>query len=371
MALSSCPISRLDACAFTVPTDGPEADGTFGWAQTDLVVVEIAAGARTGLGYTYASHTIAPLIRETLAPLLLDREALDIGARAADIAAAVRNMGRSGMAATALSAVDCALWDLKARLLDISLADLLGAVRDDVAIYGSGGFTNYDDQRTIEQFGGWAADLGCRAFKMKVGSEPRLDPDRIAAVRRAMPHAELMMDANGALDRKQALVLARAAADLGVTWFEEPVSSDDLDGLRLLRDRAPARMEIAAGEYAYDPVYVRRMAASGAVDVMQLDVTRIEGITGFLKAAAVAESHHLPISAHTAPALHLAVGCAAPGMRHLEWFHDHARIEAMLFDGAPVPKGGRVAPDRSRAGHGLVFRRRDAQRFAVEGGGAA
>jgi len=366
VALSSCPISRLDACAFTVPTDGPEADGTFGWAQTDLVVVEIAAGARTGLGYTYASHTIAPLIRETLAPLLLDREALDIGARAADIAAAVRNMGRSGMAATALSAVDCALWDLKARLLDISLADLLGAVRDDVAIYGSGGFTNYSDDRTLDQFGGWSRDLGCRAFKMKVGAEPDRDRGRMAAVRNGLPDAELMIDANGALDRKRALGLAGTAAGLDVTWFEEPVSSDDLEGLRLLRDRAPPAMEIAAGEYAYDPGYVRGMAASGAVDVMQLDVTRIEGITGFLKAAAIAEAHHLPVSAHTAPALHLAVCCAAPGVRHIEWFHDHARIEAMLFEGAPRPRHGRLAPDPSRPGHGLTFKWRDAEPFATQ-----
>ena len=115
------------------------------------------------------------------------------------------------------------------------------------------------------------------------------------------------------------------------------MSSDDLDGLRLLRDRAPAGMEIAAGEYGYDPFYFRRMLEAGAVDVLQADATRCGGITGFLKAAAIADASHMPLSAHTAPALHLHVCCAAPRLRHLEWFHDHVRIEQVLFDGAPTP----------------------------------
>lgn len=359
------PITRLGAGGFSVPTETPEADGTLAWDKTHLTVVEIEAGDATGLGYTYGSAALPRLIEELLAPLLSGRDAFAIPARAAEMAAAVRNIGRPGVASTAISAVDSALWDLKARLLGVSLVDLLGARRRDVDIYGSGGFTNHPDQRTIARFTEWASDLGCRAFKMKVGAEPERDPGRMTAVRDALPGVELMIDANGALDRKQALALAQTAADLGVTWFEEPVSSDDLEGLRLLRDRAPPGMEITAGEYAWDVPYVRRMVASGAVDVMQLDVTRIEGITGFLKAAAVAEAHHLPVSAHAAPALHLAVCCAAPGVRHIEWFHDHARIEAMLFDGAPRPRDGRLTPDLSQPGHGLAFRRQDAEPFAA------
>lgn len=349
-----------------MPTETPEADGTIAWDKTHLTVVEIEAGGVTGLGYTYGSVIVPRLIGELLAPLLRGQDAFATAARAADMTAAVRNIGRPGVAASAISAVDTALWDLKARLLDVSLVALLGARRRDVAIYGSGGFTNYPDERTIEQFTGWASDLGCRAFKMKVGAEPERDAGRMSAVRDALPEADLMIDANGALDRKEALAMARTAVGLGVTWFEEPVSSDDLEGLRLLRDRAPPGLEITAGEYAYDVPYVRRMVAAGAVDVMQLDVTRIEGITGFLKAAAVVEAHHLPISAHTAPALHLAICCAAPGVRHIEWFHDHARIEAMLFEGAPRPRDGRLAPDPAQPGHGLTFKRRDAEPFATD-----
>ena len=276
---------------------------------------------------------------------------------------AVRNIGWRGIAASAISAVDVALWDLKAKLLDVSLANLLGPARDSVPIYGSGGFTSYPLARLQTQLAGWVEKDGCRWVKMKVGSQPEDDIARVEAARRAIGDAGLFVDANGAYDRKLALDFAEAFADLGVIWFEEPVSSDDLEGLRLLRDRTS--LEIAAGEYGYDPFYFRRMLDAGAVDVLQADATRCGGITGFLRAAALADAANIPLSAHTAPALHLAVCCAAPRLRHIEWFHDHVRIEHMLFDGAPKPDEGRIAPDLSRPGLGLVFKQRDAERLAA------
>ncbi|HEX4296929.1 MAG TPA: enolase C-terminal domain-like protein, partial [Devosia sp.] len=194
---------------------------------------------------------------------------------------------------------------------------------------------------------------------------PDQDLARVEAARQAIGGAGLFVDANGAYDRKQALDFAHSFADLGVSWFEEPVSSDDLAGLKLLRDRAPPGMEIAAGEYGYDPFYYRRMLEAGAVDVLQADATRCGGYTGFLKAATLADAWSVPLSAHTAPALHLPVCCAAPRLRHIEWFHDHARIEAMLFDGAPMPADGTIAPDLDRPGHGLTFRHKEAERFAL------
>jgi L-alanine-DL-glutamate epimerase-like enolase superfamily enzyme len=216
-----------------------------------------------------------------------------------------------------------------------------------------------------EQLGGWAA-AGMEYVKMKIGTKPDDDPMRVRAAREAIgPDVQLFVDANGAYSRKQALAMAETLAELDVAWFEEPVSSDDLDGLRLLRDRAPACMDIAAGEYGYDLTYFRRMVEAGAVDVLQIDATRAGGITGFFRAAAVAESFGLPVSAHCAPTLHAPLGCARHDFRHLEYFHDHDRIEHMLFDGAPLPKDGALRPDPSRPGLGIEFKKRDAERYKV------
>jgi L-alanine-DL-glutamate epimerase-like enolase superfamily enzyme len=240
---------------------------------------------------------------------------------------------------------------------------LLGAERRTVPIYGSGGFTSYSVERLQKQLSGWVERDGCRWVKMKIGSRPDEDYARVQAAQRAIHGATLFVDANGAYSRKKALAFAEKFA--GVGWFEEPVSSDDLAGLRLIRDRAPAGMEIAAGEYGYDPFYFRRMAEAGAVDVLQADASRCGGITVFLKAAAIADAFALPLSAHTAPALHLHVCCAAPRLRHLEWFHDHVRIEHAVFDGAPTPHDGAIAPDPSRPGLGLAFKEADAERLAA------
>ncbi len=362
------PDARIDAVrarAYTIPTDSPESDGTFAWTSTTLVVVHAEAAGRTGLGYTYAAGPVAALVNGDLANGVKGENAMDPPRAWRAMARAVRNMGRDGLAANAISAVDTALWDLKARLLGLPLALLLGRCRDAVPIYGSGGFTSYDDARLRNQLRGWVEQDGCRAVKMKVGRRPGDDPRRVAAAKQAIGETSLFVDANGAYAVKQALRLADAfAAEAGVAWFEEPVSSDDLDGLVQVRAAAPAGMEVAAGEYAYDLDAVRRMLAARAVDVQQADVTRCGGFTGFLQVAALCEAHHVDLSGHCAPSLHLHAALAAPRFRHLEWFHDHVRIEHMLFDGAPVPRNGAIEPDLSRPGLGLDFKQTDAEQYA-------
>ncbi|PZA12497.1 mandelate racemase [Rhodopseudomonas palustris] len=359
-------IDGLHVRAFTIPTDRPEADGTLSWDRTTIVLVEASGGGRTGIGYTYASEMIGGLITGKLAEVVTGGDALAPQAAWRAMQRAVRNLGRSGLAATAIAAVDTALYDLKARLLDVSLAALLGCYRDEVVIYGSGGFTSYTEADVEEQLAGWVERDGCSLVKMKVGSEPARDPSRVRAVSRALDdRATLFVDANGAYGVKQALRLSQRFAEQGVGWFEEPVSSDDLDGLRAIRERAPFGMEIAAGEYTYTLDDARTMLAAEAIDVMQADVTRCAGITGFLQIAALCEAHHIDLSGHCAPALHLHVACAAPRLRHLEWFHDHVRIERMLFEGAPVPRDGVIRPDLSRPGNGLAFKAQDAARYAA------
>jgi L-alanine-DL-glutamate epimerase-like enolase superfamily enzyme len=278
---------------------------------------------------------------------------------------AIRNQGRPGIASMAIAAVDAALWDVKARLLDLPLVTLLGAVRDAVPVYGSGGFTSYSVDRLQQQLAGWV-ERGIRAVKMKVGRAPDDDPARVRMAREAVgAETALFVDANGAYTASQALAQAERFADAQVTWFEEPVSSDDLEGLRVVRDAAPAGMEIAAGEYGYDLYYFRRMAAAGAIDVLQADATRCAGITGFLQVGALCDAYNLPLSSHTASALHAHPCCAVPRVRHVEYFFDHERIERMLFDGVPELVNGMLRPDLSRAGFGIELKRADASRYAA------
>jgi L-alanine-DL-glutamate epimerase-like enolase superfamily enzyme len=358
-------IQRLDVSAYTVPTDEGESDGTLRWDSTTVVVVTIQAGDMVGLGYTYAHAAAARLIHDRLARVVEGRDAMAVPDTWAALVHEVRNIGRPGIASMAIAAVDVALWDLKVRLLGLPLITLLGQARDAAPIYGSGGFTSYTVERLQEQLSGWVAD-GIPRVKMKIGRHPAQDLDRVRAARAAIGSGvELFVDANGAYSRKRALQQAERFVEHGVAWFEEPVSSDDLDGLRLLRDRAPAGMEVTAGEYGYDLPYFQRMLDAGAVDVLQADATRCAGITGFLRAAVLCEARALELSAHTAPALHLHPGCTIPNLRHIEYFADHVRIERLLFDGVPRPHDGQLRPDLSRPGHGLEFRRTDAQRYRV------
>jgi L-alanine-DL-glutamate epimerase-like enolase superfamily enzyme len=356
-------IDRLAVSVFTIPTDGHESDGTLEWDATTLVLVEPRAGGVDGLGYSYASPEAGHLIRSTLDPVVVGRDVFETGAIWSSMVGAVRNLGRPGIAATAISAVDNALWDLKARLLGVSLADLLGRAHDAVPAYGSGGFCSYPDDRLARQLGDWARD-GFRFVKMKVGRQPERDRQRVRVARDAIgDDVQLFVDANAAFQRREALAAAAAFALDDVRWFEEPVTSDDVEGLRFVRDHAPAGMAIAAGEYGWDELHFRRLLEGGAVDILQADATRCLGTTGFLMAVALAEAHHTPLSSHCAPSLHVPLLCAARPAIHAEWFHDHVRIEQALFDGAPRPQGGLLRPDRSRPGLGLELREADARPY--------
>ena len=358
-------VDDLRVSAFTIPTDSPEADGTYEWDSTTIVVVVLTGGGKHGLGYTYADTATAKLIADKLKQIAIGRDAMSVQDAWLAMLHSVRNLGRPGICAMAISAVDTALWDLKARLLDLPLVTLFGQVRDTLPIYGSGGFTNYSNEQLETQLRGWV-EQGIPRVKMKIGRDAVIDRRRIASAREAIGRdVDLFVDANGAYSRKRAVAQASALEEFDVRWFEEPVSSDDLEGLRLVRDRAPAAMEIAAGEYGYDIDYFRRMLDADAVDVLQADVTRCCGFTGFLQAATLCDAHHIPLSAHCAPALHLHAGCAVRPLRHAEYFHDHVRIERMIFDGVAEPVAGALRPAQDRPGLGLTLKHADAQKFAI------
>lgn len=359
-------IEKLEVAAYKIPTDAPESDGTYEWDATTLVVVEVRAGGITGLGYTYADTSTAVLIRDHLRQIISRRDAMNIPSIWSAMVRSIRNLGRPGISSMAIAAVDIALWDLKARLLQTPVASLLGQVRQGVPAYGSGGFTSYSLQELQQQLGEWAS-AGMRFVKMKIGREPKKDLERVRAAREAIgKETGLFVDANGAYQRKQAMSLAHQFIEPGVAWFEEPVSSDDLAGLRMIRENTPPEIEVAAGEYGYDLTYFRRMLGAEAVDVLQADATRCGGITGFLEIASLCKALSIPLSAHTAPTVHSNICCSvAANVRHIEYFHDHARIERIVFDGASEPLNGELHPNTTLPGLGITFKRGDASRYAI------
>ncbi len=356
-------VESLDLGVYAFPTDAPESDGTLRWDSTTMIVVEVSADGRTGIGYTYGESAVGTLIASKLAGLVEGSDALKPPATWLRMQRELRNAGRPGVGAMAISAVDIALWDLKARLLGVCLADALPRFHAEAPIYGSGGFTSYSPERLREQLSGWV-DAEIPRVKIKVGREPESDPARLALCREVIgPDTELFVDANGAFSRKQALQWAERYAEFGVSYLEEPVSSEDREGLLFLREHGPAGMSIAAGEYEWDLPQLAELA--GCVDILQADVTRCGGITNFLRAGAFAKARNLPFSAHCAPAVSAHACCAIETLAHLEYFHDHVRIERKIFAGVLDPQGGALRPESSRPGHGLQLDRDEAGRFAA------
>ena len=348
---------------YTIPTDAPEADGTFAWDSTTMVLVELECGETHALGYTYADAGTAAAAHKLLKEVVLGSDPFRHAATLQRMLRHIRNLGETGIASMAVSAIDNALWDLRARLLDIPLVSLFGQVRTGIPVYGSGGFTTYTDKQLSDQLGGWASQ-GFANVKMKIGTHPDRDPARVRTARQAIgPDCNLFVDANGAYTVTQAIDLAHRFSEQGVRWFEEPVSSDHLVGLNQVRQRAPLGMDIAAGEYGYTAWYFRAMLDAQAVTVLQADCTRCGGMSGFLDAAALCWAHNVPLSAHCGPSMHLHVCCAAPRAVHMEFFHDHARIERLFFDGFCEPVDGCMTPDLSRPGVGLELKTKDAAPF--------
>ncbi|HXM59190.1 MAG TPA: enolase C-terminal domain-like protein [Candidatus Dormibacteraeota bacterium] len=365
-------IRDVEADVFALATDMPGGDGTLTWDSTTMVVVEVMDDSgESGLGYTYGAAAAAAVVKRLLRPVVVGRGVDEPRAAWNDFVALIRNAGRPGIGATAISALDMALWDLKARRADQALFVHLGAARHEVPIYGSGGLTTYSDEQLTTQLRGWV-EGGIPRVKMKVGKDWGRSADedvrRVAAARRAIgPEAALFVDANGAYTTKQAVAQARRFAEHGVTYFEEPVSSDQLEQLALVRGRID--MTVAAGEYGFDPWYFRQLLDAGAVDIVQADATRCLGVTGWLMAADLAYAAGLPLSAHCAPAIHSQLGCVAPAVAHIEYFHDHVRMESMLFEGVLAPSGGCLRPDPLRPGLGLKLRPDAAERLRQDAPG--
>ncbi|RSM85271.1 mandelate racemase [Kibdelosporangium aridum] len=361
------PVDAVEAAAYRVPVPVGEADGTLQWDGTTIVVVHVCAGEMRGLGWTYADRACVSLIQGILGDAVRRTGTLQPQANWHAMQRAIRNLGRPGLVSCAMSALDTALWDLSARLAGLPLSRLLGQVRDEVDVYGSGGFTTLANSELQAQIEDWAHEKRIPRVKIKVGeswgSRTNRDLSRVEFTRKvAGDDVDVYVDANGAYSVGQASRMARRLTEWNVSWFEEPVSSDDLSGLARIRGVADA--DVAAGEYGYDLVYFEQMLAAEAVDCLQVDVTRCGGYTEWLRVAALAAARNIEVSAHCAPNLSTPVAVATPNFRHIEWFIDHDRIESEFFDGATTPLGGVVAP-AAGLGHGMTLREVDARRYRV------
>ena len=351
------------ARAYTIPTDKPEADGTLRWDSHDAGASWRSRPAgKTGTRLHLRERRDRRADRGKLAGDGRGHDALDPPARLARDAARgpqYRPRGSRGdrdlrgrYARSGISRRSCSSCRWRC---------CSARCRDAVPIYGSGGFTTYTDDELARAARGWVERDGCRWVKMKIGTRPGAR-SRIACERReaaigdrgvcsSMPTAPIA--------RKQALRTRRATSP-NRTWLVRGAGlvRRSARACALLRERAPAGMEIAAGEYGYTLDYFRRMLRGAAPSMCSRPTSRAAAASpASCRAAALCEAHHIDLSGHCAPALHLHVACAAPRLRHLEWFHDHVRIEHMLFDGAPVPQDGVIRPDLSRPGIGLTFKR--------------
>lgn len=356
-------LERIRARSYTVPTEEKESDGTLEWDSTTMVLVLAEGGGRIGLGYSYTHKSAARLVNDKLASVVAGRQVMDIPAIWQAMVHSCRNYGDSSLVMMAVAAVDAALWDLKARILEVPLFSLLGGMRGSVPVYGSGGFTSYGMNELTDQLTGWRRQ-GFTRMKIKIGRHAAQDPQRIRTAREAIgDDAELFVDANGGYSLKQALQMTAILREYGVSWFEEPVPHQDHEGLRFMREHAPPGIEITAGEYGFNLDYFQQLLQNQTVDVLQADATRCS-LTVFLQTAALCQARHLAFSSHTAPALHCHICCSLPPIRHLEYFHDHVRIEKIMFDGLPVLEEGELRPDRDRPGLGLTLKEKDAEKFA-------
>ncbi len=356
-------ITNASVSVFTIPTETPESDGTLEWNSTTMVLVEIRGAGQTGLGFTYAHRSVAEIVNDLL-KYVVGAKMQELPRVWDNLTRAVRNWGRTGGGSMAIAAIDTALWDWKAKIFARSLTDLIGRRREKTEIYGSGGFTSYDSEELEAQMSGWV-ESGIRKVKMKVGRDTECDRHRVEFVRGVIgEEVELFVDANEAYDFVTASEMAKIFSDHGVKWFEQPFPDENLSLYRELKRNAPTGMAITTGEYFADSAEFLRALKMRAAHVLQPDATRCRGFTGLLQAAELCKAFEIPISTHCAPSLHLALACSLPGLKHMEYFFDHVRIERMLFDGVVEPKDGFLVPS-DRPGIGLELKRADAERFAA------
>ncbi len=350
-------IARVGTTLIAIPRDPPISDATavsMGMGAHCFVHIVTDEGL-DGLGMSTASRAVRAVIDYDLKPLLEGADPLNIEGLWQEMFWRVRGIGRKGVAFQAISAVDIALWDLKAKILGLPLYKLLGPCRESVPIYGSGGWTSYTEAELVEEQLGYV-ERGMTRVKMKVGkdfgSSTDEDVQRLRAVRKAVgDDVEIYIDANNGYTAKQAIGMARKFEESNVGWYEEPVLADDIDGLAQVV--AAIDIPVATGEHEYTKYGFKDLMCRGAADIVQPDVGRVGGVTEWMKVAAMADAFNLPVASHSYQLVHLHMACATPNLMVVECLGTREAEDVILYKDCAVPSGPEWSPDPDKPGLGL------------------
>jgi D-arabinonate dehydratase len=349
-------VAAVDSLLVRVPLRRPVllSRQTFTAREFNVVLVRTDEGVE-GVGYARGGEVVRAAVEAEIAPRLVGRDAFATETLWAELQDAAAIVGRSGAFMRAQSAVDIALWDAKAKALGLPLFRLLGGERTRVPAYVSGGY--YRDGQSADDLAQEMAgyvERGFRAVKIRVGRlSPREDAARAAAVRAAIgDDVDLMVDANqGYATAADALAAGRRFEQLGVRWLEEPVRAEDRAGCAEVA--AALDMAVAAGESEYGRHAFRDLIASRAADVLQPDATVVGGVSEWLKVAALAGAHGLPLAPHYFTEVHAHLVAATPGAICVEYFFPDADIISFdeLLDEPLAPRDGFVElPERPGVG---------------------
>ena len=349
-------IREIVANHYLIPLPVALSDSTHGTIKGfELVTVRVRdAGGAEGVGYTYTvgagGAAVQALVARELAPLLAGRDADLIASHWQAMWWALHYGGRGGAQALAISAVDIALWDLRARRQGAPLWRVLGGFDPKVPCYAGGIDLDFPLDALLRQTDENVA-RGFRVIKMKVG-RPSLsdDVERVRAMRRHLgPDFPLMVDANMRWSVDEAIRAARALVELHPVWLEEPIIPDDVPGhARIVREGG---LPIAAGENLHTLYEFRQLIAAGGVTFPEPDVTNCGGVTAFMKVCHLAEAFNLPVTSHGAHDLTVHLLAAAPNRSYLE-AHGFG-LDRFIAQPLRIKDGLAIAPDR--LGHGIEF----------------
>lgn len=327
-----------------------------------LVTVRTADGVSgEGFCFTIDGDRIGAFdeMVQGLARYGIGRSVFESGRIWADVWSAINPTGHKGVTIAGFAAIDTAVWDAAAKTAGLPLHHMWGAVTDRIDTYASSGFWLSDPPETLAAEARRFTDMGFRAVKVRVGHDLATDLDRIRIVQSELGEGiAVYTDANQGFEPKEAIRRGHALADIGVTWFEEPVAAADFRGHAMVRAALP--IDVASGETEYTRHGMQQYLDAGAVDVLMPDLQRVGGYSEFRTTAAAAAAARVPISPHFFTEYSLALGGSQPHCRsieHIDWFQP-------LFVEAPeLVDGQLMVPDRP--GHGFTFDRAAVQRLGV------